>query len=144
MPGAGHGPWKMSDITSAPCLHGCADSHQSPQAQPLPSQALLAGDRSPGVGSLAQVAGREAETGPFEKRVVLDKTGLGGRVPRGGAPAVPTSCPYARASVGCPRLALGPEADGEGVGGGMVTCWLIGHSQWGGSSWGSCGTRREA
>ena len=85
------------------------------QAQPLPSQALLAGDRNPGVGSLAQVAGREAETGTCENRVVLDKTGLGGCVPRGGAPAVPTSCPYARASVGRPRLGLGLEVEREGV-----------------------------
>lgn len=71
---------------------------------------------------LAQVAGREAETGTFEKRVVLDEIGLGGHVPRGGAFAVPTSVLVPRASVECPGLGLGLRVGREGPGRGMVTC----------------------
>lgn len=86
-------------------------AHISPQqAQPLPSQALVAGDRNLGVDNLAQVSGREAESGTFEKRVVLDETRLGGHVPRGRTSAVPRSCSMPRASMGHPRLGLGLQA----------------------------------
>lgn len=109
--GTGHGSCKVSDITSVPCLRSSSGSHQPPASPALSSQALLAG-----VDNLAQVAGREAETGTFEKRVVLDEIGLGGRVPRGGASAVPTSVLMPRAGVECPRLGLGLRVGREGPG----------------------------
>lgn len=82
----------------------------TPQPQPLPSQALLAGARNLGVDNLAHVAAKEAETGTFEKRVVLDETGLDGHVPRDGAPAVPMSCPYAQSQRGTSQARSGSKS----------------------------------
>lgn len=75
----------------------------------MPSEALLARDRNLGVENLAQVAGREAETRTFEKRVVLAETRLGGLVPRGGAPAVPRNYPYAQSQCGMSQAGSGPN-----------------------------------
>lgn len=114
----------MSDTTSFSAFIAILAHIGPQQAQPLPSQALLARDRNLGVENLAQVAGREAETRTFEKRVVLAKTRLGGHVPRGGAPAVPWDCPYAQSQCGmsqagsglkqgCPWVRVGREGIGQ-------------------------------